>query len=502
MDHQTILNAMDHVIRIIGASYGPKGRTVMMQRSGGLISTKDGASILWELWPPDRREKLFVTMIQDAVAKFNVQIGDGTTTAALFCALLTKALVKRKVAGEAPQSLSNDLQMISSLMEDVLLPIRKMVESEQELRELAFHISNRDAEIADTVSRALLQTGSKGMVVVDDGKSRTIEVVQKRGYQTESRVESLDLLKDSQRIFDTCLVACVDGSLTKMEEIVPILEEATGFPYPLVIFSRGIFGEALKTLCLNDRHLKREDGSLFEVCAVRVPGRTDQMRSFLEDLASISGSTIWTPGMIPFESFMLGSFQKASIKKDRGIFYPNADREDGILRRIAQLERLSESTDSTHDRDQIMRRVAFLADGFVVLEVGGATFTEIRERKSRVEDVLSVSKVILEEGIVPGGGMAFLWLWDHFRKLKSPAAQAFAEACFSLWKFLVREEYVISSKLDLTTPWIGFDVVTKTIRDFSESPILADSFEGTLQILQMACSVANMIVSVERVILK
>lgn len=269
----------------------------MLDRPGGQISTKDGVSVAWEVEPANQLARLGTRLLQEACHKVNKQCGDGTTTTAILTHALLREGLKWVAAGEHPSVFARHLQLLAEDLDhanlwEVMEPVP--VESEELMLQVALTASNGDQEIAEALVDAFGRVGSEGIIVVEEGKGRGIELDHKTGMEIDKGWESSDLAGPSggARHMDVPLVALVDAELTTLKDVSTILEEATQFPHPLIIVSRGCFGEALKVLTANDQKLERGDGGKFEVIAVRCPGHVEDMRQHFDDLAALTGAKI------------------------------------------------------------------------------------------------------------------------------------------------------------------------------------------------------------------
>ena len=519
--------------RAVAATYGPRGRTVMLDRPGGVLSTKDGVSVAWEIEPEDPIRRLGTRIVQEACSNVNKSCGDGTTTTAILVHAILRESLKWIAAGAHPVLLAQDLQrvadnLVGANLFDVCCP--EDVEDETLMKEVALAASNGDDEAASAIVEAFGLVGSEGMIIVEEGRGRGIELVHKTGMEINKGCESSELLNPdgSDRPLDMPLVALVNSELTTMEHIAPILEEATQFPHPLIIVSRGCFGEAVKVLVANDRKLERNDGRKFEVTAVRCPGHVDFMRSHLDDLAALTGATVIDPAVTPlkqFESWMLGSAQTATIGRESSTFVAYEDKFPLIEERVAQLQREIEGEGSSHNVEELRTRIARLTDGLCIMRVGGWSDTEIRERRARIEDALGAVRVAVEGGVVPGGGIAYLAL-SVFLELAVNASRgnspifalsgvgdeilvkALREPLRTLAKNAGHEPSVVVQAVlrascapgdpQPAPSWeAGWDAMTGEIRDLRQSPVLCDPLEVVKATILMAISTASTLLSAE-----
>lgn len=525
-----MLDGVEEMARVVAATYGPRGRTVMLDRPSGLLSTKDGVSVAWEVEPADALQRLGTRVLQEACHKVNKTCGDGTTSTAILVHAILRESLKYIAAGAHPALLAQDLQRVAENLDecnlwDVLCP--EPVEDETLMREVALTASNGDKEIADALVDAFSRVGSEGMIVVEEGKGRGIELDHKTGMEIDRGWESSDLggPDGGPRHMDVPLVALVDAELTTLKDIAPILEEATQFPHPLVIISRGCFGEAVKVLVANDRKLERADGGKFEVVAVRCPGHAVDMRKHLDDLAALTGATVIDPLVTPFSQFrsdMLGSAQTATIKRDSAIFVAFEDKFPLIEDRVAQLQR--EQIDFSHDAEELRTRIAKLTDGFCVMRVGGWSETELREKRARIEDALEALRVALDEGVVPGAGIAYLALGNFLemglgfskrvpqfatsglgdqvlvRALREPL-RTLARNAGHEPSVILERVYEAATEPGATGPcpsWeTGWDARTDEVRDLRQSPVLCDPLAVVKAVVLTAISTASTLLTAE-----
>lgn len=525
-----MLAGVSEMTRVVSATYGPRGRTVMLDRAGGLISTKDGVSVAWEVEPEDQLARLGTRVLQEACSNVNKSCGDGTTSTAILVDAILRESLKYVAAGAHPTLLAQDLQRVAEELDecslwDVMCP--EPVEDETLMREVALTASNGDVEIADAIVEAFSRVGSEGMIVVEAGKGRGIELDHKTGMELDKGWESSDLSgpDGGPRHLDVPLIALIDAELTRMEDVAPILEESTQFPHPLIIVSRGCFGEATKMLTANDRKLERADGGKFEVVAVRCPGHSDHMRQHLDDLAALTGATVSDSMLGSFKGFrseMLGSVQTATVKRDSAIFVAFADKYPLIEDRVEQLKR--EQIDFSHDVEELKTRIAKLTDGMCVMRVGGWSEVEIRERRARIEDALEAVRVAIDEGVVPGGGIAYLMLgnfleksirWSRMAPRLATAGlgdailvKALREPLRTLAKNAGHEPPVVVNRVlkasqgpGETHPFpgweTGWDARTNEIRDLRQTPVVCDPYAVVKSVVLTAISTASTLITAE-----
>lgn len=532
-----LLDGIEEMTRAVAATYGPRGRTVMLDRAGGLLSTKDGATVAWEVEPEDPLRRLGTRALQEACATVNDACGDGTTTTAILVHAILRESFKWVAAGADPALLAADLRRVAEDVEacdlwDVVCP--EPVEDERLLHEVALNASNQDEEVARAIVDALGRVGSEGMVVVEEGTGRGIELEPKTGLELDRGWETSEMAGDdgAPRHLTMPLVALVDCVLTTMRQASPILEEATQFPHPLVVVSRGVFGDAAKLMVANDRKLEREDGSRFEVVAARVPGDGAQARAYLDDLAALTGATVLDPGVTSFDHLdpgFLGSAQTVTVGRRSSTFVAFPDRYEAIELRVERLRREEARATHSHDAEEIRTRIARLTDGFCVMRVGGSSDVEIRERRARIEDALNAVRVAVEGGVMPGAGMAYLILGNFLEKgvrwtrnvprfaTSGLGDVVLVEALREPLRVLARNagaepEVVLSRVLRAsqglreTHPFpswkTGWDATTDAVRDLRHVPVICDPSEVVKCVFRTAVSTASTLLSVETALTK
>lgn len=498
---------VDELARVVSRTYGPKGRNVLLDRAGGLLSTKDGATVAWEVAPADPLARLGVQCVQAASGAVGRDYGDGTTTTVILAHGLFEAGKRAITAGCEPMALTSGLFRLGEEIERYGLLAEHGIEMTEELLfDIALCASNRDDAVARALVEAVAMAGTTGMIVVEEGKGRGIEVVRKPGLEIDRGWETIEAAGDqSERVLETALIVLVDGMLSRHEDLALILETATQFPHPLVIVSRGCFADALRLMLANDRKLRRGDGGLFEAVAIRVPGR--RAREHLEDLAALTGAALVDLSLRPFDTKMFGAVQSVSVKREASTFIAYPDQYGAIERRVGWL--LSEAAKASHsyDAETLRRRAAMLSDGLVVVRVGATTHSEIRERRGRIEDALHAVQGAVKGGVIPGAGMALCALSVLLEEqVKDPAVSVLVEALRAPLKVLVRNGgcepgpvlgETLAALRASVSPWIGWDVVQGQRRDLRKAPVLADPYLVVLGALQAAISVVATLLTTE-----
>lgn len=481
---------------VVGCTYGPGGRTVMLDRAAGLLSTKDGVAVAWEVEPEDPLARLGTRALQQACHHVNTEVGDGTTTTAVLAGEILREGHKLVVAGHDPGQLFREMTgFVETLLPDMLKIWHEPLNDAGLMYEVAMTASNGDSEMSQALVDVMQRAGTKGMVSVEEGKSRGIEIVQKSGMEIDRGWEDSAFCPEGETSIkhDIVLVATVDQILDKAEQVVPILEEASQFPHPVLIISKGLYGEALKTVLMNQELVKST--------GVRCPGHVHFMRDHLEDLAALSGSVVYEPILGEFKSEYLGSFQRAVIKNRSSLFVAFPDKLESIEKRVAQLSTRMETTSSSFDEHKLKERIAKLTDGFCLLRVGGISETEIKERKGRLEDALHALRVAVDGGVLPGAAMAYFKLSQLLKEADTQGERLLAKALRGPLRRLLtnagEEAEVVMDRLNKEDieSWVGWDVQTHEVVFLRNH--LVDPFLVVQEVVKTAVSVAGTLLTAE-----
>lgn len=492
---QSLVQGGRELSKAVGVTYGPRGGTVMLDRAAGLLSTKDGAAVSWELNPEHPLHRLGTQVVQQALHKVSQEVGDGTSTTAILIGALLEEGNKLITGGHDPASLQREM---SSFCEFGLVPVLEALVKEatrNDVRRVALSSSNGDSEMADAILSAFDKVGSNGMVVVEDGHSRGIEVTQKQGLEIDRGWESSDFCPsgETHATQEIALVAIVDSTLTKAEDVVSILETASQFPHPLLVVSKGLYAEALTTVLMNRDKVP--------AVAVRCPGHVEHMRDHLEDIAALSGAMIYSPSLESFGEDHLGSFQKVTVGKEFARFVAFPDKLEEVIGHVSKLQRRAETTPSTFDRDRLLERSAMLTDGLCTLKVGASTGTEIKERKGRLEDALRASKLAVDAGVVPGASMSYLKISQILEHADTPGEKMLSRALRAPTCQLLRnagkEPGVVFRTLSGIPfeDWVGWDLESESLRGLEEFAV--DSFQVVREVIETAVSAAGTLLTAE-----
>jgi chaperonin GroEL len=405
-----MLRGIDVLAHAVRVTLGPKGRNVVLDKSYGAPRiTKDGVTVAKEIELDDKFENMGAQMVREVASKTSDQAGDGTTTATVLAHAIVREGAKAVAAGMNPMDLKRGVDMaVEAIVED-LKRNSKNVTSNEEIAQVGTISANGDAEIGRFIADAMKKVGNEGVITVEEAKSleTELEVVEgmqfDRGYISPYFVTNAD--KMHVEMEDPYLLIC-EKKLSGLQELLPLLEAVVQGGKPLVIIAEDVEGEALATLVVN----KLRGG--LKVAAVKAPGFGDRRKAMLEDIAILTGGTLVSADLgIKLETVtvqMLGRAKKVMIDKENTTIVSGAGKKADIAARIAQIKAQIEETTSDYDREKLQERLAKLAGGVAVIRVGGATEIEVKERKDRVDDAMHATRAAVEEGILPGGGVALL----------------------------------------------------------------------------------------------
>ncbi len=396
--------------RAVKVTLGPRGRNVILQKSfGSPTITKDGVSVAKEIELEDVYENMGARMVREVASKTSDIAGDGTTTATLMAEAIFNEGLRAVVAGVNPIQLKAGME---KAVEDISAKLKKMsiqIKTKKETAQVGSIAANNDNEIGDLLAEAMERVGKDGVITVDEGKSLATEVEWVEGMQFDRGYLSPYFVTDSQKmecIFDDCYVLIYEKKISNIKDLVPLLEAVVNSGKPLLIIAEDVDGEALATLVIN-----RLRGT-FKCCAIKAPGYGDRRKAMLEDIAVLTGGTALFESLgTKLESVTLADLGRAKqvvIDKENTTVIEGAGKSTDIKGRIDQLRREIDKTSSDYDREKLEERLAKLAGGVAKVNVGAATESEMKEKKARVEDALHATRAAVEEGILPGGGVALL----------------------------------------------------------------------------------------------
>jgi chaperonin GroEL len=401
------VNVISHAVKV---TLGPKGRNVVLDKKfGSPTITKDGVTVAKEIELKDPYENMGAQMIKEVASKTSDLAGDGTTTATVLAQAIYRGGLRNVTAGANPMGLQRG---IDQAVEKVVVELKKMSKStkdKKEIAQVATIASNNDKTIGSLIAEAMEKVGKDGVITVEEAKGMETALDVVEGMQFDRGYLSPYFVTDPARmeaVLEDCLVLIHEKKLGSMKEMLPLLEQVAKAGRPLLIVAEDVEGEALATLVVNKLR------GTFACCAVKAPGFGDRRKAMLEDIAILTGGKAITEDLgVKLENLKLedlGKAKKVVVDKDNTTLIEGGGKTGAIEGRIKQLRMQIEETTSDYDKEKLQERLAKLAGGVAIVKVGAATETEMKERKARVEDALNATRAAVEEGIVPGGGVALL----------------------------------------------------------------------------------------------
>jgi chaperonin GroEL len=504
-----MLRGVNILANAVKVTLGPKGRNVILEKSfGAPRSTKDGVTVAKEIELEDKFENLGAQLIREVASKTNDKAGDGTTTATVLAQAIVVEGLKSVAAGMNPMDLKRGVDKAVVAVVDNIKSTSKKVTTNQEIAQVGSISANGDTDIGDMIAKAMDKVGNEGVITVEEAKSleTELDVVEgmqfDRGYLSPYFITNADKM---EAVLEEPQILIFEKKLSSLQPLLPVLEAVVQSGRPLLIIAEDVEGEALATLVVN----KLRGG--LKVAAVKAPGFGDRRKAMLEDIAILtSGQVISEDLGIKLENVtpdMLGRAKKVSITKDDTTIVDGAGDKAGIDGRIAQIKRQIEDTTSDYDKEKLQERLAKLAGGVAVIRVGGATEVEVKEKKDRVDDALNATRAAVEEGIVPGGGVALLKassVLDKLtgsnddqnagiaivrRALQAPIRQIAENAG-------VEGSIVVGKVLETKSATFGFNAQTEQYVDLVQAGVI-DPAKVVRTALQDAASVAGLLITTE-----
>jgi chaperonin GroEL len=416
-----MLRGIDILASAVRVTLGPKGRNVVLDKSYGAPRiTKDGVTVAKEIELEDKFENMGAQMVREVASKTSDSAGDGTTTATVLAHAIVREGAKAVAAGMNPMDLKRGIDLAVEAVVADLHKHSKNVTSNEEIAQVGTISANGDAEIGRFIADAMKKVGNEGVITVEEAKSLATELEVVEGMQFDRGYVSPYFVTNAEKMrveMEDPYILIYEKKLSGLQELLPLLEAVVQGGKPLVIIAEDVEGEALATLVVN----KLRGG--LKVAAVKAPGFGDRRKAMLEDIAILTGGTMVSSDLgIKLENVtinMLGRAKKVMIDKENTTVVSGAGKKADIQARIAQIKAQIEETTSDYDREKLQERLAKLAGGVAVLRVGGATEIEVKERKDRVDDAMHATRAAVEEGVLPGGGVALLRASEVLKKLRT-----------------------------------------------------------------------------------
>ncbi|ORE98117.1 chaperonin GroEL [Aurantimonas sp. 22II-16-19i] len=507
----SLLRGVELLNNAVKVTLGPKGRNVVIDRSfGSPRITKDGVTVAKEMELEDKFENMGAQMVREVASKTNDKAGDGTTTATVLASSILREGIKLVAAGMNPMDLKRGIDLaVAAVVKDIGERAAK-VNSSAEIAQVGTIAANGDASIGEMIAKAMDKVGKEGVITVEEAKSAETELEVVEGMQFDRGYLSPYFVTNAEKMraeLEEPYILLHEKKLSNLQALLPILEAVVQSGRPLLIVSEDVEGEALATLVVN----KLRGG--LKVAAVKAPGFGDRRKAMLEDLAILTGGTVISEDVgIKLENVtieMLGRTKRVIIDKDTTTVVDGAGDAEAIKGRIAQLKAQVEETTSDYDKEKLQERLAKLAGGVAVIRVGGMTETEVKERKDRIDDALNATRAAVEEGIVPGGGMALLRARASLKGLAganadivagiSVVARALEAPIRQIAENAGVEGSIVIGKLEDAAASFGFDAQSETYVDMIAAGIV-DPAKVVRTALQDAGSIAAMLITAEAMI--
>jgi chaperonin GroEL len=407
---ERMLHGVDILANAVKVTLGPKGRNVVLEKSFGAPRvTKDGVTVAKEIELEDKFENMGAQMVREVASKTSDEAGDGTTTATILAQAIVKEGAKSVAAGANPMDLKRGVDLAVSAVINELKAKAKKVTSSEEIAQVGTISANGDPNVGRMIAEAMQKVGKEGVITVEEAKSLESELEVVEGMQFDRGYISPYFITNAEKMvaeLEDPYILINEKKLSSLQPMLPLLEAVVQSGKPLLIIAEDVEGEALATLVVN----KLRGG--LKVAAVKAPGFGDRRKAMLQDIAVLTGGDMISEDLgIKLENVtvnMLGRAKRVSITKDDTTIVDGAGKKADIQARVAQIKQQIEDTTSDYDREKLQERLAKLAGGVAVIKVGGATEIEVKERKDRVDDALNATRAAVEEGIVPGGGVALM----------------------------------------------------------------------------------------------
>jgi chaperonin GroEL len=509
-----MLRGVNTLANAVKVTLGPKGRNVVIEKSfGAPRSTKDGVSVAKEIELTDRFENLGAQLIREVASKTNDKAGDGTTTATVLAQAIVVEGLKSVAAGMNPMDLKRGIDKAVAKVVEEIKSTSKKVSANSEIAQVGTISANGDIEVGAMIARAMEKVGNEGVITVEEAKSLETELEVVEGMQFDRGYLSPYFITNAEKMeaeLEEPLILLFEKKLSSLQPLLPVLEAVVQSGRPLLIIAEDVEGEALATLVVN----KLRGG--LRVAAVKAPGFGDRRKAMLEDIAILTGGQLISEDLgIKLESVtldMLGRAKKVSITKDDTTIVDGSGDKEGIEGRITQIKRQIEDTTSDYDKEKLQERLAKLAGGVAVIRVGGSTEVEVKEKKDRVDDALNATRAAVEEGIVPGGGVALLKASKSLegfkgdnddqeagvaivrRALQAPIRQISENAG-------VEGSIVVGKVLENNSATFGFNAQTEEYVDMVQAGVI-DPAKVVRTALQDAASVAGLLITTEAAVVE
>ena len=508
---EAILRGVQTLAEAVAVTLGPKGRNVVIEKSyGSPTITKDGVTVAKEIELEPKFENMGAQMVREVASQTSDKAGDGTTTATVLARAIYEEGLKLVAAGHNPMDLKRGIDRAVEVVVEELKKLSKPTHGKKDIAQVGTISANGDETIGNIIAEAMEKVGKEGVITVEEAKGleTTLDVVEgmqfDRGYSSPYFVTNPDRM---EAVLEEPYILITEKKISAMADLIPVLEQVARSGKPLLIVAEDVDGEALATLVVNKLR-----GTL-HVCAVKAPGFGDRRKEMLKDIATLTGGNVVAEELgIKLEQLTLkdlGRAKRITIDKDNTTIVDGEGKREDIEARIKQIRAQIEETTSDYDREKLQERLAKLVGGVAVINVGAATETEMKEKKARVEDALHATRAAVEEGIVPGGGVAYLRALQALKKLDVPEGdQRFGVAIVKkALEFPARriaenagwDGAVVVAKINDGKGAHGFNAATEVFEDLEKAGVI-DPTKVSRTALQNASSVASLLLTTEAMV--
>ncbi len=505
-----ILSGVEQLARAVKVTLGPKGRNVVLEKKfGSPTITKDGVTVAKEIELKEPYENMGAEMVKEVASRTSDDAGDGTTTATLLAESIFREGLKNVTAGANPMSLKRGVEKAVETVVEALKKISQPKTEKKEISQVATIAANNDATIGNLIADAMEKVGKDGVITVEEAKSMatTLDVVE--GMQFDQGYLSPYFVTDADRmeaVLENPHILICEKKISSMKDLLPLLEQTAKSGKPILLISEEVEGEALATLVVNKLR-----GTL-ACCAVKAPGYGDRRKAMMQDIAILTGGEFISEDIgLKLEKVtlnQLGRAKRITIDKENTTIVEGAGSQADLKARISQIKKQVDDSDSDYDKEKLQERLAKLSGGVAVINVGAATETEMKEKKARVEDALHATRAAVEEGIVPGGGVAFLRSIDALSKLNlegdeatgvSIVKRALEEPLRQIAENAGQEGSVVLQNVKKTKQNEGYDAEKDEYTDMIKAGII-DPTKVARTALQNAASIAALLITTEALI--
>ena len=508
-----LLSGIDQLAKVVGTTHGPRGRAVLIEKSFGSPTVSvDGATIAKEIELADKKANVGVQLVREVAKKQGDAAGDGTTTSILLAQRIFKESLKNVAAGTDAMGIKKGIDRGVRVVTEAMKGLGREVKGKADMARVATLAANGDSEVGKLIAEAMAKTGSEGAITVEEGQGieTTLEFVEgmqfDKGYQSPYFITSPETM---DCVLEDCYILLHDKKISSATDLVGVLEKASAAKKPLLVIAEEVEGDALALLVINKLR------GVINCCAVKAPGFGDRRKAMLEDLAILTGAQVVTEDagmqLESVELDALGSAKRVTVDKDNTTVARGAGKKADVEARKGQLKGMIETTTSDYDREKLEERLAKLTGGVAIIKVGANTEAAMKEKKERVDDAVAATRAAVEEGIVPGGGIAYLRAAGALgeEKTKDQAEKVGLEVlgralsapvCQIAKNAGLDGEVVLEAVKEKEANW-GFDALKGEYADMMETGII-DPLKVTRLAVENAASIASLMVSAQAVVSK